>query len=142
MFDIYYKIIKDNEADKGMSVVCLQEFDEKDYNQDLFIKDKNSNALIFNTEEAAQEYIDRSKLYMVLFDKYSEVIGLYATKELAIKACKQHLLKMHMYNLNIDDCNIVKTKNVIFKNKTHIDIISRFGKDSYSIYEEDVKDRL
>lgn len=142
MFDIYYKIIKDDTADKGMSVVCLQEFDEKDYNQDLFIKDKDGNVLIFNTEESAQDYIDRSKLYMVLFDKYSEILGLYATKELAIEACKQHFLKMHMYNINIDSCSITKTKNVIFKNKTHIDIISRLGKDSYSIYEEDVKDKL
>lgn len=141
MFNIYYKIIKDDKAEKGMSVVCLQEFDEKDYYQDLFIKDKDGNVLIFNTEEAAQEYIDRSKLYIVLFDKYLEVLGLYATKELAIKACKQHCLKMHMYNLSIDDCSITKINNVIVKNKTHIDIISRFGKDSYSIYEEDIKNK-
>ena len=53
MFDIYYKIIKDNTANKGMSVVCLQEFDEKDYIQDLFIRDDNDEILIFKTEEDA-----------------------------------------------------------------------------------------
>lgn len=53
MFDIYYKIMKDNTS---ISVICLQEFDEKDYDQNLFIKDKDGNSLIFTTEEEARKY--------------------------------------------------------------------------------------
>lgn len=128
MFDIYYKIMKDN---TGISVICLQEFDEKDYNQNLFIKDKDGNSLIFTTEEEARKYINKNKLYIALFEEPLEILGLYTTKELAIKACEQHFVQKYDY---IKDYKI--NDNIIFGNRTYITILSLIGEKDYSIFEE------
>lgn len=122
MFDIYYKIIKDDTANKGMSVVCLQEFDEKDYIQDLFIRDDNDEILIFKTEEAAQQYIDEyeyvlqvgdylikdNKIYTVVvngnkyFDYYSiKDINSYSEVNLTSTTLKELTYLANVYGYEI-----------------------------------------
>lgn len=50
MDEVYYKIYKSERKDWQLVVLCMQWFDEDDYYQDRFMKDKDGNALKFESE--------------------------------------------------------------------------------------------
>jgi hypothetical protein len=53
-YPIYYKLYK---QDNGkLIIVCLQDFDERDYDKRRFLKSKDGETLKFNTEEEAIQY--------------------------------------------------------------------------------------
>lgn len=60
MSDVYYKIIR---KDGGLAVVCLQDFDEPDYDQRKFLSQYK-----YSTEEEAEEVINGIKCFIV--DKF------------------------------------------------------------------------
>ena len=50
--DVYYKIIDSN-------IVCLQWFDENDYNQDRFLKNKKGKCKTFKSRKKAKKYLSK-----------------------------------------------------------------------------------
>jgi len=61
-YEIYYKIYKSDVLGNRLTVVCMQDFDEIDYEHDKFFKDKEGNILKFDTEsEAVQWLLDNIK---------------------------------------------------------------------------------
>jgi len=66
MSDIYYKIYKSERKNWQLVVVCMQWFDEYDYHQDRFMKDEDGEALKFDYENQAIEWLnDNIKLEMI-----------------------------------------------------------------------------
>ncbi|MGD1416490.1 hypothetical protein [Bacillus stercoris] len=57
MSDVYYKIYLFNEM---LTVVCMQWFDEVDYDQDKFFTDEYGYALEFETEEEAERWLNEN----------------------------------------------------------------------------------
>lgn len=55
--DIYYKIYKNNGK---YGVVCMQWFDEYDYNEDNFLRDKNGEVIRFDSYEG-DTWVDAEK---------------------------------------------------------------------------------
>lgn len=59
MDDVYYRIIRTSEDDTLLTVVCMQWFDEHDYDKDRFLCEKGTrNRLSFSTEEEAVEFLN------------------------------------------------------------------------------------
>lgn len=56
--DVYYKILLTNY--NKLAVVCLQDFDECDYNSDKFIKDDNDSHRTFYTKHDAREWLNEN----------------------------------------------------------------------------------
>jgi len=52
MSDEYYKLYKSSKH--GMTIVCMQDFDECDYHQDRFVIDSNGRVHQFDTEDEAK----------------------------------------------------------------------------------------
>lgn len=53
--EVYYRVLK--EDDNSLHVVCMQWFDEEDYDQDKFAKDDDGNPLKFDSELEAEYFI-------------------------------------------------------------------------------------
>ncbi len=52
MSEVYYKLYKSSRH--GMTIVCMQDFDECDYHQDRFVRDSNDRVHQFDTEDEAK----------------------------------------------------------------------------------------
>jgi hypothetical protein len=64
--EVYYKIYKSELLGNRLTVVCMQDFDEIDYNKDRFFKDKEENILKFYEEsEAIQWLLDNIKKELI-----------------------------------------------------------------------------
>lgn len=53
---VYYKLFKTREG--LMTVVCLQNFDEPDYDHNRFVKNSDGDEHVFETEEMAIEKLN------------------------------------------------------------------------------------
>lgn len=58
--EVYYRILRDDNGE--LSIVCMQWFDEKDYDQDKFERDQFGNIFKLRTEKEAQTAIELLKL--------------------------------------------------------------------------------
>jgi hypothetical protein len=56
MSDVYYKLYLDRE--QRVTVICLQDFDEPDYNSMKFFRGKDGTPKVFDTEEEAVLYLN------------------------------------------------------------------------------------
>lgn len=57
MSDVYYRILRDD--DNVLHVVCLQDFDEKDYDQSRFVFNRR-----FGSEEEAMEVVNGMNIWL------------------------------------------------------------------------------
>ncbi len=55
---VYYKLIRCR-RDNKVSISCLQDFDEYDYDQSRFIRNSKDEIHVFESEELAQEYLNK-----------------------------------------------------------------------------------
>ncbi|MCY8228769.1 hypothetical protein MOC30_14360 [Bacillus spizizenii] len=60
MNDIYYKIYQSSRLNELITVVCMQWFDECDYDKERFLTDEEGNALKFDTEENAKRWLNEN----------------------------------------------------------------------------------
>jgi hypothetical protein len=76
---VYYKIYKSNLLDGKLTVVCMQWFDESDYESERFFRDKDGRVLKFYDENEAinwllenikEELIDSEYLQNTIKDEY------------------------------------------------------------------------
>ena len=76
--DIYYRIYLSHRSEK-LTVVCMQDFDEDDYDVHRFMTDEDGDRLRFEFEEEAidwlnkhvkREYIDEA--YLVIYEDNEE----------------------------------------------------------------------
>lgn len=58
--DVYYKIYKTPRLDDKLTIVCMQWFDEYDYDQDRFFYDKDGYLLQFDDEEKAITWLNEN----------------------------------------------------------------------------------
>lgn len=56
MNEVYYKLYLTRE--RLVTVVCMQDFDEYDYNPVKFFRDPDGEATVFDTEEEAVIYLN------------------------------------------------------------------------------------
>ena len=56
--DVYYRIIRTNADDSLLTIVCMQDFDEGDYDQSRFLRAKGTDSILyFSSEEKAIKYL-------------------------------------------------------------------------------------
>lgn len=60
MNEVYYKIYQSSRLNGLLTVVCMQWFDEDDYDQDRFFTDEDGDILQFDTEEEAEEWLSEN----------------------------------------------------------------------------------
>jgi hypothetical protein len=53
--DVYYRLLYLNDE---VTIVCMQDFDEYDYDENKFIKDEKGEWFKFDTEEAAEVWLN------------------------------------------------------------------------------------
>jgi hypothetical protein len=58
--DVYYKIYKTPRLDDKLTIICMQWFDEYDYDQSRFFNDKDGNLLKFYSEEEAITWLNEN----------------------------------------------------------------------------------
>lgn len=57
--DVYYRLIRSHRNDEWLTVVCMQWFDENDYDQSKFLRAKGTDeVLMFSTEEKAIKFLN------------------------------------------------------------------------------------
>jgi hypothetical protein len=56
-YTVYYKIYKSELLGGRLTVICMQDFDENDYEQNRFFKDKEGNILMFHEESEAIQWL-------------------------------------------------------------------------------------
>ncbi len=57
--DMYYRIFQ-SYTDGKLTVICMQWFDEHDYDKDRFMTDENGDRLMFDTESEAVEWLNQN----------------------------------------------------------------------------------
>lgn len=67
-YSVYYKIILN--SDNLVTIACLQDFDEYDYNQDRFFKDEDGACVAFYSEENAKKYLNEKFKQEVIAPEY------------------------------------------------------------------------
>lgn len=60
MNDVYYKIYQSHRLNGLLTVVCMQWFDEYDYDQEKFFTDEDGYVLQFDTEKEAEEWLNEN----------------------------------------------------------------------------------
>jgi len=60
MNDIYYKIYQSSRLNGMLTVVCMQWFDEYDYDEDKFFTDEDGDVLKFSTEDEAERWLNKN----------------------------------------------------------------------------------
>ena len=55
--EVYYKIYKSKQLNNKLTIVCLQDFDELDYESKRFLKDKEGKILKFYDENKAIRWL-------------------------------------------------------------------------------------
>lgn len=82
-YPIYYRIFKSYNYKNKLTIVCMQDFDEIDYDQKRFLKDKEGYVLKFDDEEKAiewllknikEEFIDPEYLIMKIIINKEDVV--------------------------------------------------------------------
>ena len=68
---VYYKIIK-KFGSNAVTIACLQDFDEIDYDQDDFFKDSKSRCICFYSEENAIQYMNEKFKYEFIDERYRQ----------------------------------------------------------------------
>ena len=69
MSDAYYKILLTRE--NKFTIVCLQDFDEIDYNQDRFLTRNGSCEQVrFESEDSAKQYLNCNVKEQYIDDEY------------------------------------------------------------------------
>lgn len=58
-YPVYYRIMFWDKIQK-LTVVCMQEFDEPDYDPNKFLKDQHGQSMSWNTEEQALTYLNNT----------------------------------------------------------------------------------
>jgi hypothetical protein len=71
MSDVYYKIYQMNNG--LLTIVCLQDFDECDYDQDRFFTDYWNNQFKFSREKAAEDWLNRNIKPQLIDPKHRKV---------------------------------------------------------------------
>lgn len=66
--EVYYKLYLDR--DQRVTVVCLQDFDEPDYNPLKFFRAPDGESAVFDTEEDAVIYLNEHFLPYAIDPKY------------------------------------------------------------------------
>ena len=82
-YPIYYRIFKSYNYKNKLTIVCMQDFDEIDYDQKRFLKDKEGYVLKFDDKEKAiewllknikEEFIDPEYLIMKIIINKEDVV--------------------------------------------------------------------
>lgn len=60
MSDVYYKIYQSGRLNGLLTVVCMQWFDEYDYDQEKFFTDEDGYVLQFDTEKEAEKWLNEN----------------------------------------------------------------------------------
>lgn len=60
MDELYYKIYRTRRPGDPLTIVCLQSFDERDYDQDRFWRDESGDHLVFDSEKEAAEWLNKN----------------------------------------------------------------------------------
>jgi hypothetical protein len=60
MNDVYYKIYQSDRLNGMLTVVCMQWFDEYDYDKDKFFTDEDGYVLEFDSEQEAEEWLNEN----------------------------------------------------------------------------------
>jgi hypothetical protein len=60
MNNIYYKLYKSKRNNNKISVVTMQWFDEYDYDENLFLKDKDGEHLSFDNYDDAVQWVNNN----------------------------------------------------------------------------------
>lgn len=59
MNDLYYKLIRSNKNEEWLTVVCMQWFDENDYEQSRFLRAKGTDDILrFDDEKDAIKFLN------------------------------------------------------------------------------------
>ena len=72
--EVYYKIYY-YEPEDHVTVVCMQWFDESDYHENHFFKDKNGEVLKFDNEEDAIQWINNNVKEDKIDPEYKKVFN-------------------------------------------------------------------
>lgn len=72
MSDVYYRIYLSSKDDK-FHVVCMQYFDEYNYDEDKFMTDEYGERLMFDTEDEAIQWMNENMKPEFIVDEYKKV---------------------------------------------------------------------
>lgn len=68
--EVYYKIYKSKLLHGKLTIVCMQWFDEKDYESERFLKDKDGSLLKFYYEKEAIKWLLKNIKGELISDEY------------------------------------------------------------------------
>lgn len=57
--DFYYKLLWEEDSQQ-VTIVCMQDFDESDYDSQLFVKDKSGDICKFSEENEARTWMSKN----------------------------------------------------------------------------------